>query len=358
MARTPKNETVVLADDPESVAEDIKRLHAEMRKEYGDGVVINLADPGARNRLKIERLPTGAPHLDDVLEGGIPRGMFTEVSGPPSSGKSTLMNSIIAQAHRAGLRAALIDTEYTADYDYMEACGVQPPMLDYIQPDTAEQALNMVEKLVRSGRYGLIVLDSIAAMPPAAEVENNIGDATVGLLSRLMAQLSRKAVAPARRTNTAVVLTNQVRADIGGYSRPGMPPPLKRPGGYGLEHLFALRLEVRRGEIVEVNKRPDHVVTRIKVAKSKISSPYDRVEVDIFFGRGISREGGLLSLGVDKGVIQRGGAHYKYNGELIAVGRDAAIEALEKNRALADEIEAAVRAARLPTYQPEESFPG
>jgi len=309
----------------------------DIERTFGKGTAFRL---GTTERVPIAAIPTGAITLDRALGiGGLPRGRIVEVYGPESSGKTTLVLGVIAQAQAMGLQAAMIDAEHAMDPLYAEALGVKVDDLIFSQPDSAEQALEVGDRLVRSGELGVLVVDSVAALTPRAELEGEIGDQTVGLLARLMGQSMRKMSGNASRTGTLVIFVNQIREKVGIV----YGSPETQPGGRALKFFASQRLDVRR---VSSGSDEHHNRTKVKVVKNKVAPPFKTAEFDIDFGRGISTSGCLLDLGVDLGVVHKSGNTYAdSNGEKIAVGYPKAKAALDEDPERLALVDKAVREA-------------
>ncbi|NPA91601.1 MAG: recombinase RecA [Chloroflexi bacterium] len=309
-----------------------------LRKRFGDGAIMRLGDTAQR----IEVIPTGSVSLDIALGvGGIPRGRITEIYGPESSGKTTLCLHVIAEAQKLGGVAAFIDTEHALDPLYASRIGVNIDDLLVSQPDTGEQALEIAEALVRSGAVDVIVVDSVAALVPRAEIEGEMGDSHVGLQARLMSQALRKLAGAIKASNTAMIFTNQLRQKIGIM----FGNPETTTGGMALKFYASVRLDVRR---IQSIKRSGEVIgnrVRVTVKKNKVAPPFRVAEFDIMFNEGISREGDLLDLGVQLGIIEKRGSYYLYKDERLAQGREAAKEFLKNHPELAAEIEYQIRKA-------------
>jgi len=317
---------------------------AQLRKRFGNGTIMKLSD-GAT--LAAESIPTGSIALDAALGiGGIPKGRITEVYGPESSGKTTLAQHIIAQAQKAGGVAAFIDAEHAMDPEYAAKCGVDVDNLYISQPDNAEQALEIAEALVRSGAVDVVVVDSVAALVPRAEIEGEMGDAHMGLQARLMSQALRKLVGAIKRSNTAVIFTNQLRQKIGVF----FGNPETTSGGNALKFYAAVRLDIRRMEAIKKGSEVIGNRTRVWVKKNKVAPPFKKAEFDIMYDRGISREGGVLDVAVDLGIVEKRGSYYSYGETRLGQGRETVKEFLRQNGDLLDEIEAKAREALgLPT---------
>ncbi len=313
---------------------------AQIEKLYGRGAIMRLGTGGSL--APVAAIPTGSLELDHALGvGGIPRGRVTEIFGPESSGKTTLALHVICQAQRRGGSAAFIDAEHALDAKYARALGVNVDDLLLSQPDTGEQALEITEVLVRSGAVDVIVIDSVAALVPRAEIEGEMGDAHMGLHARLMSQALRKLTAAISKSKTAVIFINQIREKIGVM----FGNPETTTGGRALKFYASVRLDIRRISTLKDGEEVIGSRARVKVVKSKVAPPFREAEFDILYGEGISRLGSLLDLGVDHKVVEKSGAWYAYNGERIGQGRENAKRFLQENPALADEIEAKLRAA-------------
>ena len=313
---------------------------AQIEKQFGKGSIMRLGE--GQPIRDIEVVSTGSLGLDIALGvGGLPRGRVVEIYGPESSGKTTLTLQVIAEMQKRGGVCAFIDAEHALDAQYAEKLGVDLRDLLISQPDTGEQALEIVDALVRSGSIDLIVVDSVAALTPKAELEGDMGDSLPGLQARLMSQALRKLTATIQKTNTMVIFINQIRMKIGVM----FGSPETTTGGNALKFYASVRLDIRRiGSI----KKGDEVIgseTRVKVVKNKVAPPFKTAEFDILYGEGISREGEIVDMGVETRVVEKSGAWYAYNGEKIGQGKDNAREFLRENKSLAVEIENKVRAA-------------
>ncbi len=311
-----------------------------VERQHGKGAIMRMGAEGAR--VKVAAIGTGSIALDAVTGiGGIPRGRVTEIYGPESSGKTTLTLHIIAQAQKGGGVAAFIDAEHALDIIYAEKLGVDVENLLVSQPDTGEQALEIAEVLVRSGAVDVVVIDSVAALVPRAEIEGEMGASHVGLQARLMSQALRKVTGAISRSNTAVVFTNQIREKIGVM----FGNPETQPGGRALKFYASLRLDIRR--IASIKDGNDQVGsrTRVKVVKNKCAPPFRQCEFDIMFNQGISRAGELIDIAAEHDIVKKSGAWYSYGEQRIGQGRENAKGFLEENPDAADEIEAKVRVA-------------
>ncbi|MDP2728494.1 MAG: recombinase RecA [Dehalococcoidia bacterium] len=312
---------------------------AGIERQFGRGAIMRLGETSAK--LVVDSISTGSIALDIALGiGGIPRGRVTEIFGPEASGKSTLAQHIIAQAQKAGGMAAYIDAEHALDPGYAAKCGVKLDDLLISQPDTGEQALEITEALVRSGAIDVVVIDSVAALVPRAELEGEMGDTHVGLQARLMSQALRKLTAAISKSRTAVVFINQLREKVGVI----FGNPEVTPGGRALKFYSSVRLDLRR---IESIKHGSDVVgnrIKVKVVKNKMAAPFKVAEIDLFFDRGISWEGGLIDIGVQMDLIKKMGAFFSYGETRIGQGRENAREFLRQHQEIAAEIEAAIRA--------------
>jgi recombination protein RecA len=289
----------------------------------------------------VQSVSTGSLGLDIALGiGGLPRGRVVEIYGPESSGKTTLTLSVIAQMQKMGGTAAFIDAEHALDPQYAAKLGVNVPDLLISQPDTGEQALEIVDMLVRSGSVDIVVVDSVAALTPRAEIEGEMGDSHMGLQARLMSQALRKLTGNIKRTNTLVIFINQIRMKIGVM----FGNPETTTGGNALKFYASVRLDIRRTGAI---KKGDEVIgseTRVKVIKNKVAPPFKQAEFDILYGEGISREGEIIELGVNAKFVEKAGAWYSYNGEKIGQGKDNSRDFLKANPTIANEIDAKIRA--------------
>jgi len=312
---------------------------ATIQKRYGEGAIMRL---GQASHLQVEVIPTGSLALDLALGvGGIPRGRVTEVFGPEGSGKTTLCQHIVAEAQKRGGVAAFIDMEHALDPVYAARCGVDVDGLYVSQPDTGEQALEIAEALVRSGAMDVVIIDSVAALVPRAEIEGEMGDSHPGLQARLMSQALRKLSGAIKSSNTAMVFTNQLRQKIGVM----FGNPETTTGGMALKFYASVRLDMRRVEAIKEGGAVIGNRTRVKVTKNKVAPPFRECEFDILYNEGISKEGDVLDLGVELGLIEKRGAFYSYKEERLAQGRENARQALRDNPALCLEIENAIRRA-------------
>ena len=313
---------------------------ADLRKRFGDGAIMKL---GESARSQVDVIPTGALSLDVALGvGGIPRGRVTEIYGPESSGKTTLCQHIIAQAQRRGGIAAFVDVEHALDPSYAARCGVDVDNLYISQPDTGEQALEIAEALVRSGAVEVVVIDSVAALVPRAEIEGEMGDSHVGLQARLMSQALRKLAGAVKQSNTALIFTNQLRQKIGVmYGNPETTT-----GGMALRFYASVRLDIRRVEAVKDGGEVVGNRTRVTVKKNKVAPPFRVCEFDIMYNEGISRIGDALDMAVAQDIVQKRGAFYAYNETRLGQGRENARQFLREHSDLALMIENEVRTAK------------
>jgi len=311
---------------------------SQIEKQFGKGSIMRLGEASAR--VPVEVVPTGSLALDLALGvGGIPRGRVTEIFGPEASGKSTLCQHIIAEAQKLGGKAAYIDVEHALDPAYAATCGVNLEDLLISQPDTGEQALEITETLVRSGAIDVVVVDSVAALAPRAEIEGDMGEPHVGLQARLMSQALRKLSAAISKSRTAVLFVNQLREKVGIiYGNPEVTP-----GGRALKFYSSVRIDLRRVDNIKVGTKIVGTRIRAKMVKNKVASPFKSAEFDIMFGQGISKEGDILDLGVAMGVIKRTGAFFSFGDTRLGQGRENAKEYLKQHDELAQEIERQIR---------------
>ena len=337
--RTPIKTTQVLeSHDNEARRRALDATLTDITKRYGDGTIFNL---GEGNNLQVDTVPSGSLGIDISLGvGGVPRGRITEIYGPESSGKTTLCLHIAAEAQKNGGICAFIDMEHALDPLYAEKIGVNTQQLYVSQPDTGEQALEITEHLVRSGALDVIVVDSVAALVPRAEIEGEMGDSHVGLQARLMSQALRKLAGAIKQSNVCVIFTNQLREKVGVM----FGSPETTPGGRALKFYASVRIDIRR---IQQIKHAGDVVgnrTRVKIKKNKVAAPFKECEFDIMFNRGISKSGEIIDIGTELNIIEKRGAFYRYSDELIGQGRENAKQFLEDNRRLSDTIESQIRA--------------
>ena len=308
-----------------------------IEKQFGRGSIMKL---GSAERQAVDSIPTGSIALDLALGvGGIPRGRITEIFGPESSGKTTVCQHVIAEAQRRGGIAAFIDVEHALDPGYARACGVNVDELLVSQPDTGEQALEITETLIRSGGVDIVVLDSVAALVPRAEIEGEMGDSFVGIQARLMSQALRKLTGAVSRSNTSLIFTNQLREKIGVM----FGNPETTPGGRALKFYASVRLDIRRVETIKTGTESVGNRVRVKVVKNKVSPPFRVAEFDVMYGEGISTEGGLLDVGVAMDVVTKTGAWFTFGETRLGQGREASKEFLKTNVDVATEIDRRIR---------------
>lgn len=318
-----------------------------IEKQYGKGSVMRLGD---QVNVSIEVIPTGSVALDMALGiGGLPRGRIVEIYGPESSGKTTVALHAIASAQKQGGICAFIDAEHALDPTYAAALGVNVDELLVSQPDNGEQALEIADMLVRSGAIELVVIDSVAALTPKAEIEGDMGDSHVGLQARLMSQALRKMTGALKGTNTTAIFINQLREKIGVM----FGNPETTTGGRALKFYSSVRLDVRRLEALKDGTEVIGNRTRIKVVKNKVAPPFKQAEFDIMYGLGISREGSLIDMGVDLGIIRKAGSWFTYEGDQMGQGKENARNYLKTNPDIADEIDAKIREELSPKAQPD-----
>ncbi|MCU1473964.1 recombinase RecA [Amnibacterium sp.] len=306
---------------------------AQIDRQFGKGSVMRL---GSDDRAPVEVIPTGSIALDVALGiGGLPRGRIVEIYGPESSGKTTLTLHAIANAQRAGGIAAFIDAEHALDPEYAKNLGVDIDALLVSQPDTGEQALEIADMLIRSGSIDLLVIDSVAALVPRAEIEGEMGDSHVGLQARLMSQALRKLTGGLNQTHTTMIFINQLREKIGVF----FGSPETTAGGKALKFYASVRLDIRRIETLKDGAEAVGNRTRVKVVKNKMAPPFKQAEFDILYGVGISREGSLIDFGVEHGIVKKSGAWYTYDGDQLGQGKEKARDFLLNNADMANEIE-------------------
>lgn len=310
----------------------------QIEKQFGKGSIMKL---GESTHMQVETVPSGSIALDIALgTGGFPRGRIIEIYGPESSGKTTVALHAIAEVQRTGGQAAFIDAEHALDPSYASKLGVNIDELLLSQPDTGEQALEIAEALVRSGAVDIIVVDSVAALVPKAEIEGEMGDSHVGLQARLMSQALRKLSGAINKSKTIAIFINQLREKVGVM----FGNPETTPGGRALKFYSTVRLDVRRIESLKMGNDIVGNRTRIKVVKNKVAPPFKQAEVDIMYGEGISKEGSLIDMGTEHDIVDKSGAWYSYEGERLGQGRENAKQFLKENPAIADTIEQKIRA--------------
>ncbi len=315
----------------------------QIEKQFGKGSIMRMGDSTASR--DIEAISTGSLGLDIALGiGGLPKGRVVEIYGPESSGKTTLTLHVIAEAQKLGGVAAFIDAEHALDPQYAEKLGVDVDNLLVSQPDTGEQALEIADMLVRSGGVDVVVVDSVAALTPKAEIEGDMGDSHMGLQARLMSQALRKLTANIKRTNTLVIFINQIRMKIGVMFR----SPETTTGGNALKFYASVRLDIRRIGSIKKGEEILGNETRVKVVKNKVAPPFKQVEFDILYGEGISREGEIIDLGVQEKLIDKAGAWYSYNGEKIGQGKDNARQFLKDNPEISKTLQAELKLRLIP----------
>ena len=352
--KEPKKTAPKAAESSKEKAKAIELAVGQIEKQFGKGSIMRLGSEGSI--VPVEAIPTGSLSLDIALGiGGVPRGRIIEIFGPEGSGKTTLTCSIVAQAQRLGGVAAFIDAEHALDVGYARKIGVDVDNLLISQPDTGEQALDIAEVLIRSGALDIVVIDSVAALVPAAEIEGEMGESHVGLQARLMSQALRKLAGAVSKSRTCLVFTNQIRMKIGVL----FGNPETTSGGNALKFYATVRLDIRRigqindGETIVGNQ------VRVKVVKNKVAAPFRQAEFDILFGEGISFEGDLIELGVASNIVSKMGSWYSYGEERIGQGKDNVRSFLKEQKALREKIEQAVRTHYgIPTPQPAAKFDG
>ena len=334
-----KNEKaqVVKMTDTDEKKKALESVFHVIEKEYGTGSIMKLGDVTVSD---VDAISTGSLSLDMALGvGGLPRGRIIEIYGPESSGKTTVALHVVAEAQKMGGEAAFIDAEHALDPVYAKNVGVDIDNLIVAQPDNGEQALDIAEALVRSGALDVIVIDSVAALVPRAEIEGEMGDTHVGVLARLMSQALRKLTAIINRSGTVVIFINQLREKVGVmYGNPETTP-----GGRALKFFSSVRLDVRKSEVIKNGTEIVGNKTRVKVVKNKVAPPFKVAEFDIMYGEGISREGNILDFAVDNDIIKKSGAWFSYNGEKIGQGRDNVRKYMQDHKEFTDEIDQKVR---------------
>jgi len=315
----------------------------QIEKQFGKGSIMRL---GENLHMNVEKIPTGSLALDMALGiGGLPRGRIVEIYGPEASGKSTLAMHVVAEAQRLGGRAAYVDAEHALDPQYARAIGVNVDDLLISQPDTGEQALEITDMLIRSGALDVIVIDSVAALTPKAEIEGDMGDSHVGLQARLMSQALRKITGNLSKSQTILIFINQLRQKIGViYGSPEVTS-----GGQALKYYASVRIDIRRIEAIKDGTEVVGNRTRAKIVKNKVASPFKQAEFDIMYGKGISKEGSLLDVSVELGIVKKAGAWFTYEGEQLGQGRENVKTFLMENPMLIEEIDARVREHLSPT---------
>ncbi len=350
MARTAKGSNTNGVEKDDKIVNDlrsgrdsdrekaIESAMSQIERAFGKGAIMKMGD--ANQRLAVEAIPTGAISLDLALGvGGVPRGRIIEIYGPESSGKTTLAQHIIAEAQKMGGIAAYIDVEHAVDPLYAANCGVNLDNLLISQPDTGEQALEIAETLVRSGAIDVIVVDSVAALVPRAEIEGDMGDSHVGLQARLMSQALRKLAGAVSKSRTCLIFINQLRMKIGVM----FGNPETTTGGQALKFYASVRLDIRKVEAIKNGQDEVGNHVRVKVIKNKVAPPFRKAEFDIMFGNGISKEGDLIDVGVQMGLVRKSGAFFYWNDQRLGQGRENAKEFLRDNPDVAEEIEGLIR---------------
>jgi recombination protein RecA len=349
MEKSPQHRSSNSSRNSEMEDNRKKALNAalgQIEKQFGKGSVMRLGDAAAT--YDVEAVSTGSLGLDIALGiGGLPRGRVVEIYGPESSGKTTLTLQVIAEVQRAGGTAAFVDAEHALDPSYAEKLGVNINDLLVSQPDTGEQALEITDMLVRSSAVDVVVVDSVAALTPKAEIEGEMGEMQMGLHARLMSQALRKLTGNIKRSNTIVIFINQIRMKIGVM----FGSPETTTGGNALKFYASVRLDIRRIGAIKSGEEVTGNMTRVKVVKNKVAPPFREAEFEIMYGAGISREGEIIDLGSAQGIIEKSGAWYSYKGSRIGQGKDNVRAFLQQNKEMAREIEDQVRAKLLPPKQ-------
>lgn len=340
-----------MADMSDDKKKALAAALGQIEKQFGKGSVMKMGDGSAIR--DIDAVSTGSLGLDVALGiGGLPRGRVVEIYGPESSGKTTLTLHVVAEMQKLGGTAAFVDAEHALDPQYAEKLGVDVDELLVSQPDTGEQALEITDMLVRSAAVDVVVVDSVAALTPKAEIEGDMGDSHMGLQARLMSQALRKLTANIKRSNTLVIFINQIRMKIGVM----FGSPETTTGGNALKFYASVRLDIRR---IGAIKKGDEILgneTRVKVVKNKVAPPFKQVQFDLLYGEGISREGEIIDLGVQNDIVDKAGAWYSYNGDRIGQGKDNVRNYLKEHPEMAQEIEGKIRAVMLPKTMPEEEI--
>lgn len=339
MAEKKEKKTIMEVNDESDRKKALEAVMGVIEKQYGKGSIMKL---GEKSKINVDVIPTGSLTLDVALGvGGIPKGRVIEIYGPESSGKTTVALHIIAEAQKRGGDAAFIDAEHALDPEYAQKLGVDIDNLLISQPDTGEQALEIAEALVRSNALDVIVIDSVAALVPKAEIEGEMGDSHVGILARLMSQALRKLTGITAKTGTAVIFINQLREKVGVmYGNPETTP-----GGRALKFFASVRLDVRRQEQIKNGSEVVGNHTRVRVVKNKVAPPFKEAEFDIMYGEGISKLGNILDVAVDFDIIKKSGAWFSYEGERLAQGRDNTKKYMEEHPEFAQMIDHKVRVA-------------
>ncbi|MEE0944799.1 MAG: recombinase RecA [Clostridia bacterium] len=338
MAEKKDKKTIMEVNGEDDRKKALAAVLGVIEKQYGKGSIMKL---GEKPRISVDVIPTGSLTLDVALGvGGVPKGRVIEIYGPESSGKTTVALHIVAEAQKRGGDAAFIDAEHALDPEYAKKLGVDIDNLLVAQPDTGEQALEIAEALVRSNALDVVVIDSVAALVPKAEIEGEMGDSHVGILARLMSQALRKLTGITAKTGTAVIFINQLREKVGVMNG----NPETTPGGRALKFFSSVRLDVRRQEQIKNGTEVIGNKTRVRVVKNKVAPPFKEAEFDIMYGEGISKLGNILDVAVDFDIIKKSGAWFSYDGERIAQGRDNTKKYMEENPEFAEMIENKVRA--------------
>ncbi len=339
MAKKMKVETAepIASGDTSARQQALDVALSTIQKQFGQGAIMTMS---GKEHLKVDAIPTGSLSLDLALGvGGLPRGRIVEIYGPESSGKTTLSLSVVAQAQKRGGLAAFVDAEHAFDPDYSRKLGVNLDELLISQPDTGEQALEIVETLIRSNALDIIVVDSVAALVPRAEIEGEMGDAMVGVQARLMSQALRKITGAISKSKTIVIFINQIRMKIGVM----FGNPETTSGGNALKFYASVRMDIRRADQIKEGDVAIGNRTRVKVVKNKVAAPFRTAEFDLLFSEGISREGDILDLAATKDIVQKSGSWYQYDGEKIGQGKESARQFLKKNPDITDELEKKIR---------------